>query len=180
MKHLSVIFVISVFLTSFLFAQEQESEEMNLSENSWGIGLGIPYGVLGGNIDINVAPNFNLSAGIGTSIVAGLGYNIGLKYFFSSIKQSFRPRVSAYYGINSAVLKKYPGGIKEDEGEAFTGVSLGVGAQWMWGESKTSGLDFDIIYLASTGLDIDKLKDEGFDVDEPGKIKISIGYRHTF
>jgi len=41
-------------------------------------------------------------------------------------------------------------------------------------------LDFDIIYLASTGLDIDKLKDEGFKVDEPSKIKISIGYRHSF
>jgi len=172
MKHLSVIFIIFVFLTNFLLAQDEKSE------NTWGVGLGIPYGVLGGNIDINIAPNFNLSAGIGTSIVAGLGYNVGLKYFFSSVENSFRPRISAYYGVNSAVLKKFPN--KEDEGEAYTGASIGLGAQWMWGESKTSGLDFDIIYLASTGLDIDKLKDEGFDVDEPSKIKISIGYRHSF
>lgn len=175
MKLLFVIFIISMLLSNFLFAQEEKSE------NSWGIGFGIPYGVLGGNIDINIAPNFNLSAGLGTTIVAGLGYNVGVKYFLSSIENSFRPRISAYYGVNAAVLKEYPSLLdKEDDGEAFTGVSLGVGAQWMWGESKTSGLDFDIIYLASTGLDIDKLKDEGFMVDEPGKIKISIGYRHLF
>ena len=52
--------------------------------------------------------------------------------------------------------------------------------QWLWGKTKWGGLDFDIIFIATSGLDVDKLRDEGFNVEEPGKFKIFIGYRHAF
>jgi hypothetical protein len=160
---------------------DQQTNDVNIfKKNSFGLGLGIPYGALGVNIDINAGSNLNLSLGIGTTIFAGIGYNVGFKYFFTPIERTFRPRVSAYYGINAIVLKEYIGIDKEDEGESYTGLSIGAGAQWMWGKTKSNGLDFDIIYIATTGYDVDKLKEEGFDVEEYGKVKISIGYRHGF
>ena len=171
--------VIFLLLPSVVWTQETSPDTSLLKKNSFGLGLGIPYGILGVNVDINAASNLNLSAGVGTTILAGIGYNVGLKYFFTPIEKTFRPRVSAYYGINSMVLKEYGSG-KEDEGEVYTGLSIGIGAQWMWGEDKSKGLDFDIIYIATTGFDVEELKKEGFAVEEYGKVKISIGYRHAF
>ncbi|MCK4427073.1 MAG: hypothetical protein KAW16_01165 [candidate division Zixibacteria bacterium] len=181
MKCVSVIAMVMILLSSsMLWAQEPVESSAIFKKNSFGVGLGIPYGVLGANVDVNIASNFNLSAGVGTTVFAGIGYNIGLKYFFTPVERTFRPRVSGYYGVNSVVVKEYIGIAKEDEGETYTGLSLGVGGQWMWGNTKSNGLDFDIIYIATSGLDVDELRDEGFDVEEPGKVKISIGYRRAF
>ena len=155
-------------------AQDTTSTPQTFTENSIGVGLGIPYGVLGVNVDINVVPNLNLTAGIGTAIV-GLGYNVGAKYFFSGVRESFRPRILAVYGTNSVL--QVINASSFDKG--YTGLSLGVGGQWMWGENRTSGMDFDIIFIATTGLNVSDLKKQGIIVEEPGKIKISIGYRHT-
>ena len=177
-----IVAVVTIFLlvSSVAWAQEPSTDNSSLKKNSFGLGLGIPYGVLGGNVDVNIAPNLNLSIGLGTTILAGVGYNVGIKYFFAPIDRTFRPKVSAYYGINSAVLKEYYGIDKEDEGEAYAGFSIGGGAQWMWGETKSQGLDLDIIYIATTGYDADELREEGFDVEELGRAKISIGYRRAF
>ncbi len=180
MKHISVIAMMVLLSSSVLWAQGEPISSSEMKKNSFGLGLGVPYGIFGANLDLNVAPNLNLSGGVGTTVFAGIGYNFGLKYFFTPIEQTFRPRISAYYGVNSMVLKEYIGWNKEDEGESYTGISLGIGAQWMWGKTKSNGLDFDIIYLATSGIDVDELRDEGFDVEEPGKVKISIGYRHAF
>lgn len=151
-----------------------------IKKNSYGLGLGIPYGIEGLNLDVNVAPNLNLSGGLGTTRVAGIGYNFGFKYFFTPIDMTFRPRVSAYYGVHSVLVTHYIGIDKEDEGDRYTGLSLGIGVQWMWGKFKLGGLDFDIMYLATSNFDIDKLNAEGFDVGEKDKIEISIGFRYAF
>jgi len=169
-----------------------------------GAGIGIPYGVIGSNIDVNVAPNFDLVAGFGTTVVAGMGYSFGAKYYFGDYEKTFRPRVSAYYGINSAVQIQNRGYSNNyyytskdgetrltssqqqwnlpatEEGKSYSGISLGLGGQWMWGQSKSNGLDFDIMLIATTGLNVDELQAYGYDVDEPGRIKISIGYRRAF
>ncbi|MFC2083539.1 hypothetical protein ACFLS9_00635 [Bacteroidota bacterium] len=169
MKHLLTSILIISILSSVIYSQD--SSQVVLKKNSFGFGFGIPYGILGGNIDINVVPNLNLSAGIGSTILAGIGYSFGIKYFFMPIEQTFRLRVSAYYGTNAAI--EYSGDSKDNE--SFAGLNLGVGFQMMWGETKSNGLDFDIIYIATTGLDA---KEEG--VEEPVKVKISLGYRHGF
>ena len=181
MKHVSVILVMIIFLLSSVsWAQESATNSGMLKRNSYGFGFGIPYGVLGANLDLNASPNLNLSAGLGTTILAGIGYNVGVKYFFTPIEKTFRPRISAYYGVNAAVEKTYIGISKEDEQETYAGLSIGIGAQWIFGKTKMSGFDFDIIFIATTGLDIDELRAEGFNVSEPGKVKISIGYRRMF
>jgi hypothetical protein len=178
MKLVSTIVMMILLSSSVLWAQGEPVLSPEMKLHSFGMGFGIPYGVLGANLDFNVAHNLNLTGGVGTTVLAGIGYNIGLKYFFTSVERSFRPRISAYYGVNAIVVKEY--GYKDDEGESYTGISLGLGAQWMWGEAKSNGLDFDAIYIATSGYDIDELRAEGFEVDEPGKVKVSIGYRRAF
>lgn len=168
----SLLTIAMIVMAAQVMAQDSGSEK----KNSFGVGLGVPYGVLGANVDVNVLPNLNVSAGVGTTVIAGIGYNAGFKYFISPSENKFRPRVSAYYGINGAAeLKGGPSNGKK----TYRGLSIGGGFQWMWGD-RTSGLDCDIIYLATSGLDIDKLKDQGYSVTDPGKIKISIGYRRAF
>jgi opacity protein-like surface antigen len=167
--------VILLSLLSFsIQAQEAVPTSQPFKENTIGAGIGIPYGVIGINADINIAPNLNLTGGIGYAIV-GVGYNFGAKYFFSDVSKSFRPRVLAVYGTNAYL--QVIGASSYDK--AYTGLSLGVGGQWMWGKSRTNGVDFDIIFIATTGLDVNDLKNQGIIAEEPGKIKISIGYRHT-
>ena len=51
------------------------------------------------------------------------------------------------------------------------------------GETKSNGLDIDIIYGATTGYDIDELTEKygsRYTIEELGKVKVSIGYRHSF
>lgn len=178
MKYISIVIMMILLSSSVMWAQGEPALSSEMKKNSYGLGLGVPYGVLGMNLDYNIAPNLNLSGGLGTTLFAGIGYNFGLKYFFAPIEKTFRTRVSAYYGVNSMILKQY--GYKDDEGESYTGLSLGIGGEWRWGETKSKGLDFDIIFIATSGIDYDELRDEGFSFEEAGKVKISIGYRRAF
>ena len=154
---------------------------------SVGIGLGVPYGILGFNIDFTVANNLNLSGGIGTTIFAGVGYSIGAKYFFRDVGHTWRPRVLIFYGINSMIYTEiytedYSGEV--DESWKYSGLTLGIGQQWTFGESKRHSFDLDLMYLATQGDFHDKkekLEDEGYDITGgDAKIKISLGYRYCF
>ncbi len=170
------LFVISLLLTLSCAARAQETAStppQPFKENSIGVGIGIPYGIIGVNGDLNIAPNLNFTLGIGTAVVS-VGYNFGVKYFFLDADKWFRPRILAVYGTNSALQVTNASGYDK----AYTGLSLGAGAQYMW--SRTSGLDFDIIYIATTGLDVNDLRKQGIAADEPGKVKISLGYRYAF
>ena len=164
MKHFLTAIIIIFILSSVIYSQE--SSQVVLKKNSFGVGLGIPYGWLGGNIDVNVAPNLNVSAGIGTTILAGIAINFGFKYFIIPVERTFRPRVAAYYGVNGANF---------DDNENFSGVNLGVGFQLMWGKTKSNGLDFDIIFIATSSI-----YDEEEVEENTGNVGISLGYRHGF
>jgi hypothetical protein len=186
MKQVGIVTLLTMLSVSILWPQVDSAASPDIKQNSIGLGLGIPYGVLGVNADINIVPNVNISLGIGTTILAGVGYNIGLKYFFSPVENPLRPRISAYYGTNevSELTRMYTYGnvfyaSPTTEKKSYTGINLGIGVQWMWGITKSNGIDFDIIYLATSGLDIDELRSEGYNIEDPGKIKVSVGYRHS-
>lgn len=175
MKKIILVLTFLLF-ASVSLAQDETSETPEFDKNSWGLGFGIPYGVLGANIDVNVVDNLNLSFGLGTTVIAGVGYNFGFKYFFTSVENTMRPRILAFYGVNAVSSIG-------DDTETYTGLSIGAGLQWMWGESKSSGMDVDIIYVATTGYDVDELEDRYggmYEIEEIGKVKLSIGYRHSF
>jgi len=71
MRHVSVIAMIMILLSpSVLWTQENWRSPPKKQKDSFGLGYGIPYGILGLNLDINVTPtipipNLNLSGGAG-------------------------------------------------------------------------------------------------------------------
>lgn len=155
--------VLFLFTTSTY--SQQLSKEKEPIKNSLGIGIGVPYGIIGGNIDINIFSNVNGSFGLGTTYFSGASYNLGIKIFFVDAKETFRPRVFAFYGINS--VDKYE---RSDDNNSYTGLSLGLGGQFLWRKTKM-GFDFDIVYIATSS----KGK-----IDPKNSIKISLGLRRGF
>lgn len=146
---------------------------------SWGVGFGIPYGVMGVNLDYNIISNFDLSLGLGISPLSGFAYNIGGKLYLASEEKSFRPRVSYYYGTNTTVDET---GYYDfvDKYTNYNGVTAGIGATVYFGQSSSRGLDFDLLFRVSTEADVDQLKAKGYDTDDIEERTFSIGYRQKF
>jgi len=145
------------------------------NNGSIGVGLGIQYGILGINGEYEIQGLFGFTAGIGSSIISGLAYNLGAKLYLLNATYTWRPRLSIYYGVNGAVTYG-------SNNETCTGVSIGAGFKVMLGDAKTHGFDFDIIYLASSTVydRIKELEKDGWTFNSPGEIKISFGYRYGF
>ena len=153
--------VIIMISSSLLCAQEPAASSEK--KNTFGVGFGIPYGGLGGNIDFNVAENFYVTGGVGTTF-KGVLYNFGVKYFFTPIGDKIRPRISAYYGVNTIEERIGWGGTTWKH---HRGVSIGIGVQRMW---EKNGLDLDLIIVAYTPLE----------VGARNRVKVSFGYRRAF
>ncbi|MDP8205741.1 MAG: hypothetical protein P9L92_03675, partial [Candidatus Electryonea clarkiae] len=61
---------------------------------SIGLGMGIPYGYQGLNLDVAVYKKIYITAGYGmTYLIDEDAYNIGVKYYFEEIGKTWRPRV---------------------------------------------------------------------------------------
>ncbi len=155
--------------SSNLFSQEGSFD--------FGAGLGIPYGVLGANIEYYPIDNLSVSAGLGTTILADVGYDLGLQYYFTT-EGSWTPRLSIHYGTNG-ILES----ISSEDNESFEGVSIGAGVKKLWSRH---GLALDIFYIVSSDLfdRKDELEEEGFSVESEGfgsdRIKIGVGYVFSF
>lgn len=146
---------------------------------SFGVGLGIPFGYLGGNVDFSIIPNWvNLSLGAGIA-PSGVVANAGLRLFLAPKTASFRPRISCFYGRNTYVEEKSYWIIPDDY-TSYDGVTAGIGASIAFGQSRRNGLDFDLLYIVSTKADLDDLEARGYDTSDADGIKISVGYRHFF
>jgi len=153
---------------------------------SIGVGIGVPYGVIGINGEVAVHPNFSLSAGVGTTIYAGVGYAVGTRAYLNPAEKMWRPRVSVHYGINSVIaVTDNASGLSSGSGEKFSGLTLGIGTLAMFGERRKNGFDFEIVYLATTGGMQDKINEmnaSGYyeHIDMPGRIRVMLGYRFGF
>lgn len=167
-------------IVTYQLSEVSKIETIPISKTgSLGVGLGMPYGILGINGEYVIYNNVALTAGVGTTmgIEAGIGYNIGIKYYLKDIGKTWRPRISAYYGTNGFIELDF------STEEVFNGLTLGIGQQWMWGDRKRHGLDLDILYIVTSGVydRIDELENEGYEkIEESGRVKLSIGYRYGF
>jgi hypothetical protein len=140
-----------------------------MADTSFGTGIGIPYGVNGLNLDINIIWNLDLSLGLGIEPQAGVtAYNIGGLLYLVSKENTFRPRLSYYYGTNMIVGNEWT------NYKDYKGVTLGVGASAYFGHSHKNGLDFDLLYILSNEAHVPN------STDDTNGIKISIGYRRKF
>jgi len=132
------------------------------NEFSVGAGFGIPYGILGANIDYKLNETIDMTAG------AGLGFGAGIKYHpFNSIKEL---RVTTYYGTNASLTNT-----ATDETERFNGLNIGIG----YGSLK-SGWDIDLIVVINSDIEdeIDKLNAQSIPIEDynDNDVRISFGY----
>jgi hypothetical protein len=149
-----------------------------------GVGLGIPYGVLGGNVEVFVIDNLSLHASLGTTVIAGAGYGAGVQYYFGK-EGSWSPNISLHYGTYGVIgASDDDKSSKNDiEDEQFEGLVIGGGVRKMWGQH---GLSIGGHYALDSDLEDrqDELEDEGYEFEDSGfgasKFKISVGYAFSF
>ncbi len=131
---------------------------------SFGIGMGIPYGIIGANMNYQINETFDVTVG------AGLGFGAGIRYHPSEVNNKLR--LMLFYGDNIGFL--HP---TTDEIETFSGMNFGIG----YG-SISDGWDFDLIYALASDEAIDRvneLESQGYRLtsgDTDDAIKISFGY----
>jgi len=154
------------------------------SVGSVGLGFGIPYGMLGVNVDLKLFSVLYANAGIGTGIFVNPMYSAGLKCYFLSGNHKFRPRVLANWGTTSMLyLEDSSGNVIERS--SFNSVLFGTGFQWALDIKNAFALDFDIIYiLNNSGIltRAEELRNQGydFDINSVGNVKVSFGIRYIF
>jgi hypothetical protein len=153
------------------------------SKGSMGIGFGIPYGILGVNVDFKLYKNLYCTAGIGTGIYITPMFNIGSKLYLRASNHQWRPRLSVNYGNTGMIY--FEGSSNKSIRESFSGFSIALGQQWTLGITRAWGIDCDILYiLDDSRLEnrMNELKNAGyeFDVANTGNIKVSIGLRYCF
>ena len=147
------------------------------SEVSAGLGLGIPYGFLGGNVAVNLGDKVDLSAGLGAGL--DTAYSFGVRFF---PKETSKLRVSVLYGTNAYLEESTCDGDYyeyscELDYEGYQGLNIGIGAGPRAGER---GWNFDALFILTTGLDdeVDRLEEQGYDVEADRKgIQIAVGYQ---
>jgi len=133
---------------------------------SAGVGFGVPYGILGINLEIKALPFLSISGGLGTTIFSGVGYSVGARGYFRKPGPVWRPRVSAFYGINGMYAEDF----NHPANRKYAGFTAGVGQIFLW---QKHGFDLDLMYIINSEL---------YDV-HPGsyvRIKINVGYRYAF
>ena len=147
---------------------------------SLGIGIGIPYAMFGACLEIEPIPQVDLTAGIGTSILDGIAWDVGAVVYLLDQDNTFRPRISLIYGTNTYIeLKNSSGG--SSEYEMYAGLSIGGGLKFMLGDSHGMTLDAFFIIVDGSKDRQDELKRHGYTFSNQGiPVKFSIGYQFSF
>lgn len=159
------------------FAEDAKSNPINKEHDtlvktspfSLNFGFGIPYGVLGLNLNYRINSLFEVHAGVGTwgpvygaklrPIPQNRGFNIGLFHSTNTITDTC-------HNESCDIIK-----------ESYKGVNMSLGYTPPTG----NGWEFALVFALSQGDfddDIKEAKDRGYDVETDGSMpKISFGYR---
>ncbi len=147
-----------------------ETEQSDYCKSgSIGIGLGIPFGTIGINSEYNVNDYLSSSVGLGYAVY-GIGYSLGARVYTNPIKDKFRWMFELDYGTN---------GVFADEEASYTGITVGTGFKWMWGETRRFGIEMQLMYILQSDMYdvIDEYQSMGYSVEDNGRVKLSIGFR---
>lgn len=119
---------------------------------SYALGLGLPYGGLGGRLGYNVANYFNVFGGVGYQY-AGVGYNIGIRKDFLPLGIS-QYYVSAMFGTNAHIK----GSSSMIDDGLFLGPTIGAGIKLNSKIYRACFLDFGILFPFKSSKFKDKLE----------------------
>jgi hypothetical protein len=121
----------------------QQNRTITIDKVSFGLGLGLDYGGIGGNLLMYPHKNFGIFFGVGYAII-DVGYNIGVKIRFISSKQtsSINGYLIGMYGYNAAI--KVTGAANLSR--MFYGPSLGFGFDCGPRYSKKGYWCFDVLF----------------------------------
>lgn len=144
------------------------------TETTFGVGLGLDYGGIGGNLSVYPSKNFGLFAGAGYAL-AGVGFNGGLKYRFLP-DASASPFIMGMYGYTTAIQVSNA----EDLNKFFYGPSFGIGIDSR-GRGGKRGYWSLALVVPVRGSDVDNyiayLRTRGVSISSPSPVAFSIGYR---
>lgn len=168
---LSGLIVIGTFLLIInKTAFAEEPPQINTNPFRLGVGLGVPYGVLGFNLSFRVNDLLEASGGYGSAGDGFNGWAVGGRiYPFPELKK-FRPRLAAFYGVVGRVRQEDIEGDRKTI-DVFEGFALGGGFEWKY--FPRHSLDLDIYY--STGEAPEK-----YTIEDEHNRSISLGYGYHF
>ncbi len=155
------------------------ARDSNLSsrkgENSFGLGLGLPYGAIGARFGTNIADQLTLFGGLGYHL-SGVGYNVGLMKSFPS-KSLTQFYVAGMYGTNAAIKVK---GLSEAD-KVYTGPTFGVGVKVNSRRTEGNFWDFGLLVpIKSSDYmdDEDAVRNDSriSDFNSPSPVLIVVGY----
>jgi hypothetical protein len=143
-----------------------------------GVGLGVPYGVLGGAVTLGF-DYLAVIAGVGTTVVAGAGYGIGVRAYFLDSGNRLRPHFTAVWGTTAAY--KISGAV--DMTGVLTGYGFYAGMDHDFGVLGDWYATYGLGYITHKDLPasvVSTLNAYGVskpDMGTPIKAMFSIGYR---
>ena len=132
-----------------------------------GLGIGIPYGILGGNLEYRADEVIALTGGVGIN-PAGLGWSVGARIYMPGMG-NFKPRLTALRGVVAMLETQYWNG--DSDYESLVGEAFGIGFGWTMPSGYT--LEFDLL---SVSVDTPP----GTIIEDGGSVKISIGVSTRF
>jgi hypothetical protein len=159
-------------------APPKPKREPSFLGGSVSAGLGIPYGVLGGAVNLGM-DYVTLMAGGGTTIVAGAGYALGLRLYFLHSGHKLRPHLTGVWGTTAAY--KISGSV--DMKGTLRGFGFFAGLDHDVGEPGDFFLTYGAGYITHEKLPDDVLSTlDRYGVDEPDmgvpiKFLFAVGYR---
>lgn len=162
---------------SDISSQTQNSFSSDMS--SFGIGFGLDYGGIGGNLLYYPQRNVGLFLGVGYAF-AGFGYNLGMKLRLIGEKHS--SPATAYligmYGYNAAIAVSNA----DQFNKLFYGPSIGFGLDYKSNPSKLSYWTFSLLFpIRGSEVDdyiTDLKNNHGVEFkNDLLPIAISVGYR---
>lgn len=170
-RWLSGLIVIGTFLLIINnTAIAEEPPQSKINSFRLGVGLGVPYSVLGFNLSFRVNDLIEASGGYGSAGDGFNGWAVGGRiYPFSELKR-FRPRLAAFYGVVGRVRQQINVEGDRKTVDVFEGFALGGGFEWKF--FPRHSLDLDLFY--STGEAPEKYK------TDDSHLRISIGYGYYF
>ena len=147
------------FVIINLKAQDIKSFSGKTDTFSLGIGVGLDFGGLGGNLLFYPTKNFGLFAGVGYAF-AGTGYNVGAKYRLLSKnpKSMAVPFAVAMYGYNAAVAVANT----TQYNKFFYGPTIGIGLDFRFSPKRSNYWSVAVLVpfrSAAVNVYIDDLRD---------------------